>query len=160
VIAMRQDTRLLRWLSGLLLFGLLLCCGVLYVLSIESADSWPELAHLRLPIYLAVVVGFIPVALGIKSVFGLLQVIDRGEVFSVVTLQLLHRLRLLIGAFAGYFALGLVGFWMAVGMMHPTLLLGWFALEVAALFGYTTVALLERIFTAAIELREDHDLTV
>lgn len=114
---MRRETTLLRWLSGMLLFGLLLGCGLLYVLSIESADAWPELAHLRLPIYLAVVVGFVPVALGITAVFDLLAVVNRGEVFSARTVQILHRLRLL-------------------------------------------VALLGRIFAAALEMREDHDLTV
>lgn len=157
---MRRETRMLRWLSGMLLFGLLLSAGILYVLSMESADAWPELAHLQVPIYLAVVVGFIPVALGIRSVFSLLRVVDRGEVFSVETVEILHRLRQLIGVFAGYFAVGLVGFWTVVGMMHPTLLFLWFALEVSALFGFVVVSLLEGIFTAALEMREDHELTV
>ncbi len=157
---MRRETTLLRWLSGMVLFGLVLACGILYILSVESADSWPELAHLQLPIYVAVVVGVIPVVLGVRSVFDFLEVVDQGEAFSARTVHILHRLRLLIGAFAGYFVLGLVGFWTVVGMIHPTLLFAWFALEVTALFLFTLVALLERIFVAALGLREDHELTV
>lgn len=75
----------------------------------------------------------------------------------------LHRAsiaRLLIGVFAGYLVLFLVGAWAAMRLMHPTLLFFWFAVEVAALFLFALVALLERIFSVAREVRVDRDLTV
>jgi hypothetical protein len=157
---MTWETRLLRLLLVLILAVLALAGGLLYLLSRESAQNWPELAHLQVPLYVAVLVGFIPVVVAIALVFDFLKVIDQGEAFSVRAVQILHRLRLLIGVFAGYLVLFLAGAWVAMQLMHPTLLFGWFAVEVAALFLFTLVALLERIFSVAPELRSDRELTV
>lgn len=63
---------------------------------------------------------------------------------------------MLIGVFAGYMVLYLVGAWAAMQFMHPTLLFLWFAVEVAALFLVTLVALLERIVPVSLELRGNH----
>lgn len=157
---MRRETTMLRVLLGMLGFALLAGTGLLYLVSLESARNWPELAHLRLPTYLAVIVGLIPVVVAVKRVLDFLTVVDHGEAFSMHTLQILRRLRLLIGVFAGYFTAGLIGFWALSGLMHPSLLFAWFVLEVAALFLFTVVALFERIFRVALELREDNELTV
>ncbi|MEO8555942.1 MAG: hypothetical protein ABI474_04660 [Actinomycetota bacterium] len=40
------------------------------------------------------------------------------------------------------------------------MLLPWFAAEVVTLFLFALVALLERLFGAALELRQDNELTV
>ena len=157
---MTRETITLRVLLGMLLFALLLGAGLLYLASLESARNWPELAHLRLPTYVAVMAGLVPVIVAVKIVFDFLTVVEDGEAFSAETLMLLRRLRLLIGGFAGYFALGLAGFWTLSGLMHPTLLFAWIVLEIAALFLFTVVALFERIFGVALELREDNELTV
>lgn len=157
---MRRETMVLRVLLVMLLFALLAGAGLLYLVSLESASDWPELAHLRLPTYLAVILGLLPVVVAVKIVFDFLAVVDHGEAFSAATLTILRRLRLLIGAVAGYFALGLVGFWMLFGLRHITLLLAWGVLEVAALFLFTVVALFERIFRVAMELRHDNELMV
>lgn len=157
---MTRDTRLLRILLVLILVVLILASGLLYVISLDSARSWPELAHLRLPIYLAVVLGLVPVVVATRLVFSFLTVVDRGGAFSARTVVILGHLRLLIGVFAAYATLVLTGAWAAMRLMHPTLVFCWFAVEVAALFLFTVVALLERIFAAALELREDTELTV
>src|SRR5687767_5554005 len=112
---MARETKFLRLLLVALLLVLVLACGLLYIFSLESAQAWPELAHLRLPIYVAVLVGLIPVAWAIRSVFDFLGVVDRGDAFSAHTVRILRRLRLLIGVFAGYLGLGLVGFMAATG---------------------------------------------
>ena len=157
---MTRHTRLLRLLLVLVLVVLVLAAGLLYVVSLDSARSWPELAHLQLPIYLAVIGGLVPVVVAIRLVFDLLAVVDRGDVFSARAVLSLGRLKLLIGVFAAYAALVLAGSWAAMRLMHPTLVVLWFAVEVAALFLYTVVALLERVLTAALELRVDTELTV
>lgn len=157
---MKRETRFLRLLLVLILVVLALTGGALYLVSLESAQNWPEFAHLQVPLYVAMLVGFVPVVVAIALVFDFLKVIDQGEAFSVRTVQILHRLRLLIGVFAGYLLFFLVGAWAAMGLMHPTLLFSWFAVEVAALFLFTLVALLERIFSVAMELRVDQELTV
>ena len=161
---MTPETKLLRVLLVMFLVGLVMASGLLYIVSLDLAAVYPELAHLRLPIYVAVLVGLVPVVVAVKVVFDLLGVVDQGEAFSLRTVRLLRRLKVLFGITAGYLVLGLVGvsvaIWGAMGQTHPSILLGWFAAEVVALFLFTLAALLERLFAAALELRQDNELTV
>lgn len=161
---MTRETRLLRVLLVMFLVGLVLASGLLYITSLDLAAAFPEVAHLRLPIYVAVLVGLIPVIVAVKVVFDFLSVVDQGEAFSIRTIRLLRRLKALLGITAAYLVLGLVGVsaatWVAMGQMIPSSLLVWFAAEVVTLFLFTLVALLERLFAAALELRQDHELTV
>ena len=109
-------------------------------------------------------VGLVPVIVAVKVVFDFLSVVDQGEAFSIRTIRLLRRLKVLIGITAAYLTLGLAGVWVAVwvamGQTKGSMVLVWFAAEVVTLFLYTLVALLERLFSAALELRQDHELTV
>jgi len=161
---MTRETRLLRVLLVMFLVGLVMASGLIYIVSLDLAALYPELAHLRLPIYVAVLVGLVPMVVAVKVVFDLLRVVDQGEAFSLQTVQLLRRLKVLFGITAAYLVLGLVGvsvaIWVAMGQTHPSILLGWFAAEVVALFLFTLAALLEGLFAAALELRQDNELTV
>ena len=141
---MTQETRLLRVLLVMLLAGLVMASGLLYIVSLDLAAAFPEVAHLRLPIYFAVLVGLVPVVMGVKVVFDLLRVVDQGEAFSTRTVRLLRRLKALVGITAAYEVLGLAGglvaTWVAMGQTKAYMLLPWFAAEV--------------------ELRQDNELTV
>jgi hypothetical protein len=148
---MIRETKLLRFLLALLLFAIVLGCGFLWPYSLESARTSPELAHLRLPTYFAVLVGFIPVVVAVKLAFDFLGVIDRSDPLSAHTVQILRRMKLLIGVFAGYLGLGFIGFWIAAGTMHAGLLVAWFIVQGAALVLFAKVASLEQIF--ALKLR-------
>lgn len=161
---MTRETRLLRVLLVMFLVGLVLASGLLYIISLDLAAAYPKLAHLRLPIYVAVLVGLVPVVVAVKVVFDFLSVVDQGEAFSTRTVGLLRRLKVLVGITAAYEVLGLAGFsaaaWVAMGQTKAYMLLPWFAAEVVTLFLFTLVALLERLFSAALELRQDNELTV
>lgn len=161
---MTRETRLLRVLLVMFLVGLILASGLLYIVSLDLAAVYPKLADLRLPVFVAVLVGLVPVIVAVKVVFDFLSVVDQGEAFSIRTIRLLRRLKVLIGITAAYLTLGLAGVWVAVwvamGQTKGSMLLVWFAAEVVTLFLYTLVALLERLFSAALELRQDHELTV
>ena len=161
---MTRETRLLRVLLVMFLVGLVLASGLLYIVSLDLAAVYPKLANLRLPAFGAVLVGLVPVIVAVKVVFNFLSVVDQGEAFSIRTIRLLRRLKMLIGITAAYLTLGLVGVWVAawvaMGQTKASMVLGWIAAEVVALFLYTLVALLERLFSAALELRQDHELTV
>jgi|SRR5665647_68365 len=161
---MTPETKLLRVLLVMFLVGLVMASGLIYIVSLDFAAIYPELAHLRLPIFVAVLVGLVPMIVAVKVVFDLLGVVDLGEAFSLRTVRLLRRLKVLFGITAGYLVLGLVGvsvaIWGAMGQTHPSILLSWFAAEVVALFLFTLAALLERLFAAALELRQDNELTV
>ena len=146
------------------LVGMVLASGLLYIVSLDLAADYPEVAHLRLPIYVAVLVGLVPVIVAVKVVFELLSVVDQGEAFSPQTVRRLRRLKVLIGITAAYEVLGLAGVLVAVevamGQTNAYMLLPWFAAEIVTLFLFTLVALLERLFGAALELRRDNELTV
>jgi len=161
---MIRETKILRALLVMFAVGLVLASGLLYSISLDFAAFYRELAHLRLPIYLAVVAGLVPTLVAVKVVFDLLEVVDLGESFSPRTVQLLRRLKLLFGITAAYLVVGVVGvtvaIWSAMGQSHASIVLGWFAAEVVALFLFTLAALLERLFAAALELRQDNELTV
>jgi len=100
----------------------------------------------------------------VKVVFDLVGVVDLGEAFSLRTVRLLRRLKVLFGITVAYLVLGLVGvsvaIWVAMGQTKAYMLLPWFAAEVVTLFLFTLVGLLERLFSAALELRQDNELTV
>lgn len=158
---MHHQTRLLRCLLVVCLFTLVLGCGFLYLVSLDSARNWPSLAYLRVPIYVATLVGCIPVVVIIKFGFDILSVVDRGEIFSDYTIQRLsRRIRLFIGILASYFTIGLVVFWIMTGLMHPTLVFAWFVMALAALLMFTGLALFERIFTTTLQMIRKYDLTV
>ncbi|MHB8187832.1 MAG: DUF2975 domain-containing protein [Dermatophilaceae bacterium] len=161
---MTRETKLLRVLIVMFLVGLVLASGLLYIVSLDLAAVYPELAPLRLPIYVAVLIGLVPVVVAVKVVFDFLGVVDQGEAFSLRTVLLLRRLKGLVGITAAYLTLGLVGVWVsawvAMGQAKAYVLLPWFAAEVVTLFLFTLVALLERLFGAAHELRRDNELTV
>jgi hypothetical protein len=154
---MTRLTRILRFLLALLLLGLVVGCGLLYAFSLEAARAWPELAHLRLLLYAAALVALVPVAAAVKPAFDLLELVDRGAAFSDRSAEVLRRLRLLTGTFAGCLGLGFVGFQVATGVLHPTLVFIWFVAQVAALFLCTLVALIERLLVAALRRRQDDE---
>ena len=161
---MTRQTKRLRVLLVMFLAGLVMASGVLYIASLDYAALYPELAGLRLPIYIAVLVGLGPMIVAVKVVFDLLRVVDLGEAFSLRTVRLLRRLKGLFGITVAYLVLGLVGvsvaIWVAMGQTKAYMLLPWFAAEVVTLFLFTLVGLLERLFSAALELRQDNELTV
>ncbi len=142
------------------LVGLMVASGLLFIISLDFAAEFPSLGHLRVAIFVAVLVGLLPVVVAAQVVFTLLTLVDQREAFSLRTVLLLRRLSLLFGLAAGYLVIGLAGVWIATGQMHPSILLGWFAAEVVALFLFTLAALLGRLFAAALELRQDNELTV
>lgn len=158
---MHQDTTFyVRLLLVAILFLLALGAGLLYIVSLEMAHGYPELAHLQPPIYIASLVGLVPIVMGVKAVFDFLSLVDAGEAFSEETVQLFRRFRVLLVITGGYLLVGLVGVWVALGDMHISILLPWFVGEVVIVFLVTLVTLLEGLFSTAIGLRKDSELTV
>lgn len=155
-----METRFLRLLLAALTIGVLIGAGVLYVLSLDSANAWPEYAHLRVPTYLGVVIGFVPVLVGIGLLYRFLRLVDTGEAFSAPTLRVIRQVKLLIAGVAVYYLIGLVAFHLAFGQGQPGVILAWLGLEVALLLLLCGFALLERLFRLAHALREDVEMTV
>ncbi|WNB85651.1 DUF2975 domain-containing protein [Cellulomonas sp. ATA003] len=144
---MTRHTAPLRFALVLVVLALLGGCGLLYLASLESVRSWPELAHLRAPTLLALGVGLVPVVAAIGSAFAFLGLVDRGEELSPRGGAVLRRIRILLGVVGGYLTLGLVGFGIVSGLMHVSLVFAWFVLEAATVLGLASVWWLERQLT-------------
>ena len=158
---MTRVTTLLRVLLVVLLVGVVGAAGLLYIISLDLAAQFPEMAYLRVPSYVAVLAGVVPAVVAVGVVFDLLRLVDQGEAFSPRAVRLLGRVKLLAVITAGYLALGVVGVWVALlPLQSPSVLLAWTAAEVAVLFVLTLVTLLQRLCAAALELRQDVGLMV
>jgi hypothetical protein len=156
-----KETRVLRVLLVFLVLGILGAAGILHLVSLEYAESAPELAHLRLPIYLAVVAGFVPTLVAVTVVFALLRVVDHGEAFSARTVTLLRRVVMLFAITAVYLGVGIAGVSAAVDTgLEPAMLLIWLGAMLLTLILLTVALLLARLFSAALELRRENELTV
>lgn len=147
-------TKVLRLLLLALLAGTVAAGALLYVVGLDLANELPELAHLRLPVSVAVLVGLVPVVLGIAQVFPLLDLVDRGEAFSLEAVRLLRRIELLVGATGAYLAIGAAGCWVALlPEQSPSVPLGGAAAELAAMTALAVVAVLRRLAASGAELR-------
>jgi len=62
---MIRETKILRALLVMFVVGLALASGLLNITSLDFAALYPELAHLRLPIYICVVGGLVQTLVGV-----------------------------------------------------------------------------------------------
>jgi hypothetical protein len=152
---MRRDTKLLRILLVVFLFTVAVAYAFLYLESFEAARNFPKIAHVRLPLYLAMLLAALPMVAGVASVFQFLDVVDRGRAISDDATRILRRLKLMIGVFAGYLGIGFIGFWLVVGVMHPGIVFPWFVAEVATMIVFAGVWVLESLIDDSLSLRMD-----
>lgn len=141
---MTWETLALRVQLGFVVFVLVLSAGLLFLLSAESAQSYPELAHLQIPIYVAMLVGYIPVLAAIVLAFRSLKSLDEGTPLVAVVQQALPRLKMLTTGFIVYMVIFLVGSAAALGDMHPSQPFLWLVVEMAAVLLWTSLCLVDR----------------
>lgn len=151
---------MLRALLVLLLVLLLAALTIVGILAYQSQMDLPEYAHLAWPTYVGILLGFVPVVLALWRMFLLAGLVARNEAFSSDTVLAIHRIKQYIVWFIAWFFGGAIAFRIAFGFLGPVIGAIWLLLEVAATFLYVVVAILERLFANAVELREDVDLTV
>lgn len=157
---MKRSTTTLRALLALLLVLLLAALTIVGVLAYQSQQDLPEYANLAWPTYIGIVLGFVPVVLALWRMHLLAGLVARDEAFSRDTVLEIRRIKQYIVWFIGWFFAGAIAFRMAFGFLGPVVGAIWLMLEVAATFLFVVVAILERLFASAVELREDVDLTV
>lgn len=157
---MRRQTMLLRALLVALTLLLLGALVVIGLIANESRLDLPQYAALAWPTYIGIVLGFVPVGLALLRMYALAGYVERDEAFSADTVRAIHRIKRYIVWFIGWFFAGMIAFRVAFGFAGPAIGAIWLFLEVAALFLFAVVAILERLFAAAVALREDVDSTV
>lgn len=157
---MKRNTTMLRSLLIVLLLLLLGALAVVGVLAADSARGYPEYAHLAWPTYIGILLGFVPVLLALRRMWTLAGLVARDEAFSRDTVREIRRIKQYIVWFLAWFFAGAIAFRIAFAFVGPVVGAIWLLLEVAATFLFVVVAILERLFAAAVELREDAELTV
>ena len=76
---MRYRSRLSRILLTILAISLILGCVFLHPASLEAAQSWPGLAYLRLPVYIVIVMGPLPIAVVLRLAWSLASISTQGR---------------------------------------------------------------------------------
>lgn len=157
---MKRTTVLLRSLLVLLFVLLLGGLALVDVLRSQGEQSFPHLAHLGWPTFIGICLGFLPVVLALRRMYVLAGLVAGDEAFSSKTVDAIGQIKRYIIWFVSWFAVGIVAFRLAFGFFVPAVGVLWLLLEVAALFLFAVVAILERLFASAVLLREDADLTI
>lgn len=161
IIAMRLYTVALRALLVLLGMGALLAYAVLYLFSADMAASYPSLAHLQVPLFLAAVVAGVPAAVALVALWRFASLVSRGEGFSPSTVRLLRLMRNCFGALAVYLLVAFIATTIAMAPgQNPGVFLAWCAGEVIAVFLFTFAAVMVGLFDNGAEMRLENELTV
>lgn len=158
---MKPYTIALRALLVLLALGAALAYFVLYLLSLDLAASYPPLAHLQLPLFLAAVLAGIPAAVALAALWRFATLVGRGEGFSPETVRLLRLMRNCFAVLAIYLLVAFVATTVAMATgQNPGVFLAWCAGEVISVFLFTFAAVMVRLFDNATQMRQEHELTV
>jgi hypothetical protein len=158
---MKFYTVALRLLLLALTAGAVLAYALLYAISLDLAQSYPSLAHLRLPLFLVAVGAAVPALVAVHALWRFATLVDKGEAFSAQSVRLLRRLRNCFAVLAVYVLVAFVGVTVAMEPgQNPGVFLAACVGEVVALFLFTFAAVMVGLFDNATVLREEHELTV
>jgi hypothetical protein len=134
---------------------------VLYIVSLDLAQTYPALGHLRIPLFITAVVAAIPGMVALHALLSFAALVARGEAFSTRTVTLLRRIRNCFAVTAVYLLVAFVGVTVAMAPgQSPSVFLAWCVGEVISLFLFTFAAVMVGLFANATTLREEQSLTV
>lgn len=153
VFTLRRTSIALRAVLGV---ATLMFIGFLRLMNGARADSarqYPGFAHLAWPVYIGVLLGFIPVFLGILRAWHWVALAGRGDGRSnqaLADLRSITRCGLCVSA---WFTAGLPAWLLASGGMDPPFITFWVMVNVPTWFVILLTALLTRVLA-------DRDSTV
>jgi len=142
-------TRLLRVLIVVFAAGLAVGILMLHWLSLDVAQTYPEVAHLRAAAFWAAVVGLVPLVVAAGGMWHFLTFVDRGEAFSAASSRLLRQVSAVFLALAVYIPVAALVLGGAVPQSNPTLTLAVIGAESVAVFLMAACALLARLLSEA-----------
>lgn len=161
VIVVKYYTQALRCLLVVLVAGAVLAYAVLYIVSLDLARDYPEVAHLRVPLFMTAMVAALPGMVALHARWLFAAPVAGGDAFSTRTVSLLRRIRNCSAVTAVYLLVAFVGASVALAPeQSPSVFLAWCASEVISLFAFTFAAVMVGLFANATTLREEDALTV
>lgn len=139
-------------LRAILATGTLMFIAFLLLLNgarAESAREYPALAHLAWPVYVGVLIGFVPVFFGILAAWRWTALAGRGDGRSPEALAAIRRISRCGFIVWAWFSAGLPAWLVASGGMDPPFITFWVLMSVPTLFVTLLSALLARVLEAA-----------
>jgi hypothetical protein len=150
----------LRILLVVLVLALGLAGVLLWVASRQIGREVPEVTAFATPVYFVIMAGALPTLWAVVTCFRLLGLVAQGEAFSAAGVAHLATLTRIFGFTAAYALVAYVGCLIALPDVHFMFTLGWLAIELVYLFLAVFIGLLRQLFSDALALREDAELTV
>ena len=143
------STRLLSVLLRIVLaIGAMLFAAFLLLLNdarAESARQYPDVAHLAWPVYIGVLIGFIPVFLGLVHAWRWVALAGRGQGQSAEAIGALRWISRCGLAVWMWFSAGVPAWGIASQGMDPPFITFWIAMTVPTLFTTLLSAMLARV---------------
>lgn len=134
-------------LRALLALVTLVFAGFLLLMNdarIASERQYPELAHLGRPVYIGVLIGFIPVFLGILHAWRWVALAGRGLGTSTEALLALRRITRCGLCVWAWFSAGVPAWGIASHGMDPPFISMWLAMTILTWFVILLTALMAR----------------
>ncbi|MBS5948510.1 MAG: DUF2975 domain-containing protein [Winkia neuii] len=156
----RPHTLLARILLAVLAGAIVLSWPALWLESMASAQSWPEMAHLQYPVLVGAIIATLPGLAILGLAYKMLLLVEQKKVFSPRALQLISYARHICLAATVYYLAASILFNAISPLNHISLL----ALEILALAlaaaGWVFFLVTGTIFQAATEAWVENELTV
>jgi hypothetical protein len=161
LLGMKFYTVALRGLLLVLAAGVAFAYLLLYLVSVDLAQQYPVLAHLRLPLFTVAVIAAIPGLVALQALWSFATRAARGEAFSLHAVALLRRIRNCFAATAAYLLVAFTAVTIAMQPgQSPSVFLAFVVGEIISLFLFTFAAVMVGLFDNATSLREENALTV
>lgn len=124
------------------------------LMRISNERAYPELAHLGIPVYIGVILGFVPVFIGIARVASFAALYGRGQAATHEGADTMRDVKRCAVWVSAWFTAGMPAWWIASQGMDPPLIMAWIFVQLPTSFVFIASALLEQLLRSRIDTAE------
>lgn len=149
-ISDRQLALAMRVLLVCVSLGFAAFLVVLNLIRIASEGNQPEFAHLGIPVYVGVLLGFVPIYVAIARFW---RIAGRFAVSRTITSALLDDVRVIRNSaviVAGWFTIGLLLFFATFRVVGPPPIVAWLFIELSTLSVAVVATVVLRLLGTAV----------
>lgn len=145
----RQLSIGMRVLLVIVALGFAAFLVVLNLIRIASEVDLPEYAHLGIPVYIGVLLGFVPVYVAIERFWRIARHIGDSRSITAALLQDIRIIRNCALVVAGWFTVGLLLFFATFRVIGPPPIVAWLFIELATLSVAVVATVVLRLLRSA-----------
>ena len=149
--------KLIIYLIGLII--LMLCVFWLPGMARKAASINPSYAYLKFPVLIGIYLTALPFFFALFHSLKLLTYITHKNAFSALAVNSLKRVKYCAVLIVTFYIIGMT-FLITQDALHPGIALIGFAIVFAAFSIALFAAVLQELFTGALEIKSENDLTV